>query len=183
MSETDAGAGEARDAEAAQVALPIQVNAQYVKDLSFENPNAPHSLTQLSGSPEVAVNVDVRAQPLSETAFEVELVISAKAEANNTLVFLVELTYAGVFTLARGLSQDLVRGLLLVEAPRLLFPFARAIAAEATRNGGFPPLLINPVDFMELYRRRYRDQTGAEAARSGPDGDHADSVGEPAGNA
>ena len=180
----DTGAADAGGQEnAANVALPIAVNAQYVKDLSFENPNAPQSLSQLTNAPEVNVNVDVKANPVAENMFEVQLLISAKAENQGNVVFLIELNHAGVFTLAPKLREDVVRALLLVEAPRLLFPFARAVAAEATRNGGFPPLLVNPVDFAELYRRRYMQPQVQEAGAEKPAAAEDDTVGEPAGNA
>ena len=131
--------------------LPIQVNAQYIKDLSFENPNAPQSL-QPNQAPNIEVNVDVNAAGLAEDRFEVVLSISAKASQENETVFLAELSYAGLFTL-QGFSREQLQAVLLIECPRLLFPFARSIIADATRDGGFPPLLVQPVDFAEIYRR------------------------------
>lgn len=133
--------------------LALTINLQYVKDLSFENPRAPHVFTPSEHQPQVQVNVDVGARQLAESAYEVTLTLNAEAKAGDQPVFMVELTYAGVFTVP-ALPQEQLRPLLLIECPRLLFPFARAVVAEATRDGGFPPLMINPIDFAALYRRQ-----------------------------
>jgi preprotein translocase subunit SecB len=135
------------------------VNAQYVKDFSFENPRAPHSLMQQKEPPEVQLGVDVKAQALGQDVFEVLLTINANAGTASEPVFVAELTYAAVVTV-RNASQDMLPFILLVETPRLLFPFARAVIASATREGGFPPLLLHPVDFAELLRRQ--QQAGAQ---------------------
>ena len=129
------------------------VNLQYVKDLSFENPRAPQCLIQPVGQPEVAINVDVRARNLNAEAYEVVMTINVTASAQNDPVFLIELAYAAVVTV-RNAPEPLLANLVLVEAPRIIFPFARAVIANATRDGGFPPLLINPIDFAELLRRQ-----------------------------
>ena len=134
----------------------IQINAQYIKDLSFESPRAPMVL-QEQAQPAIEVSVDVKAHRLAEKSFEVVLSASADAKADSGQVFLVELTYAGVFTLD-GVTEQQVAQILLVECPRLLFPFARAIIADATRDGGFPPLMIQPVDFARLFAE---NQTGS----------------------
>ena len=131
MAEETTGNG-AADAPTTSPIEPQQliVNAQYVKDLSFENPRAPQSLIQqTSQPPEVEINVDVKANNLGPEVFEVVLTINATARAQGEAVF-------------------------LVETPRIVFPFARAIIANATRDGGFPPLMINPIDFAELLRRQ-----------------------------
>ncbi|HZS83106.1 MAG TPA: protein-export chaperone SecB [Stellaceae bacterium] len=142
----------------------LLLNAQYVKDLSFENPRAPQSLIQPKAQPEVSIEVDVKAGNLAPDVYEVTLTISAEAKAAGESVFIVELAYAGVVTV-KNATQDMVTALILVETPRLLFPFARGIIATATRDGGFPPLLINPIDFAELLRRRQAQgqQPGATA--------------------
>lgn len=129
------------------------VNAQYIKDLSFENPRAPHSLLQQKEPPEVQLGVDVKAQTLGPEVYEVTLTVNANATSGGEAVFVAELAYAAVVTV-RNAPQELLPVILLVETPRLLFPFARAIVANATREGGFPPLLLHPVDFMELLRRQ-----------------------------
>ena len=133
--------------------VTLTINAQYIKDLSFENPRAPQSLIQQKAQPEVQLSVDVKARNLAPDLFEVLLSISAKAVSENEPVFIVELTYGAVVT-AKAEDQQLMPLLILVETPRLLFPFARNIMATATREGGFPPLLINPIDFADLLRRQ-----------------------------
>jgi preprotein translocase subunit SecB len=128
------------------------VNVQYIKDLSFENPRAPQSLMQQATQPEVAINVDVKARNLNPEAYEVVLTINVTANAQAEPVFLVELAYAAVVTV-RNAPDPILANLILVETPRIIFPFARAVIANATRDGGFPPLMINPIDFAELMRR------------------------------
>lgn len=135
----------------------LVVNAQYIKDLSFENPRAPHSLMQQKEPPEVQLGVDVKAQALGQDIYEVVLTINANAKTAGESVFVAELAYAAVVTV-RNTSQEMLAALLLVETPRLLFPFARSIVAGATRDGGFPPLLLHPVDFAELLRRHQTTQ-------------------------
>jgi preprotein translocase subunit SecB len=137
--------------------VALTINAQYVKDLSFENPRAPQSLIQQKGQPEVQLGVDVKARNLGPDLYEVVLNLNAKATSENETVFMVELAYAAVVT-AKADDQNLMPFLILVETPRLLFPFARNIIALATRDGGFPPLLINPIDFTELLRRQQEHQ-------------------------
>jgi preprotein translocase subunit SecB len=143
-------------------AQPLIINAQYVKDLSFENPRAPQSLTQPSTAPDVAINVDIKARNLGPEVFEVVLTVNVDARAQNEPIFLVELAYAAVVTV-KNATESTVPRLVLVETPRLIFPFARAIIADATRDGGFPPLMINPIDFAELLRRQPHafEQVGA----------------------
>ncbi|MBI3516609.1 MAG: protein-export chaperone SecB [Proteobacteria bacterium] len=137
----------------------ISVNTQYVKDLSFENPNAPQSLVPQSSQPNIDVNVNVQARGLGPNVYEVVLSITCTAKHETMTAFIVEVAYAGVFTLTGVPAQD-VHPILLIECPRLLFPFARALVANATREGGFLPLLIQPIDFLDLYRR--------QAAAQGP---------------
>lgn len=162
MSDTT-GAGAAPQNEgAATGGPPIVVNVQYVKDFSFENPNAPQSLLATNGAPEVAVNVNVGARSLQTDTYEVTLSLTATAKHESTTAFICEVAYAGIFTL-NGVPAEHVQPVLLIECPRLLFPFARAMVADATRDGGFPPLLIQPIDFVELYRR---EAGGAETSAS-----------------
>lgn len=146
MSEAANGAG-------AETQPQLQVNVQYVKDLSFENPNAPQSLIPTGEAPSVELNVNVSARGLAEGVFEVELELSATAKHADKVAFVVELTYGGVFTLA-GVPEEHIQPMLLIECPRLLFPFARAIIANTTREGGFPPLMVHPIDFVDLFRQR-----------------------------
>ena len=140
----------------------IRVLAQYAKDLSFENPRAPHSLQQQAEGPKINIDVNVTARQLSEADFEVTLRLEATAGAEDSRLFHVELDYAGIFRL-HNVPKEHLHPFLLIEGPRLLFPFARQIVADATRNGGFPPLMVDPVDFAALYRRNL-----AEAQNSSP---------------
>jgi len=123
--------------------------AQYLKDLSFESPKAPHSFTS-TVSPDIDVNVDVNGGAIGENRYEVEFSVSAKATRGEESVFIVEATYAGAFEI-NNLSREQLEVALLVECPRLLFPFMRQIIAEATRNGNFPPIMLDPIDFMGIY--------------------------------
>ncbi len=131
----------------------LNVLAQYVKDLSFENPDAPNSLRMREQPPRINIGINVAANQLSETDVEVVLKIDAKANESERALFAIELSYAGVFRIL-NVPADQVRAVVMIECPRLLFPFARQVVAEATRDGGFPPLMIDPVDFAALYRDR-----------------------------
>jgi preprotein translocase subunit SecB len=155
---------------------PLVVNIQYVKDLSFEVPGAPQIYTQLRAQPQVSINLDVQARRVQEgqDVYEVAIMIRAEAHDNAAAqnngqaaapaptVFVAELTYAGVFTLA-GIPENAVEPVLLVECPRILFPFARNILADVTRDGGFPPVLLQPIDFVALWQSR-RAQAAAATA-------------------
>ena len=152
------------DANAAKPAL--NVLAQYVKDLSFESPGAPGSLRGRDKAPNIAINVNVNANPLSEKEFDVNLTLSAKASFERDVLFNVELIYGGVFRI-EGFPQEHMLPLLFIECPRLLFPFARQIIAEATRNGGFPPLMLDPIDFAQMFQQKMaEDQAKAKVPAS-----------------
>ena len=142
-------------APAAGTPAPAQLNvlAQYIKDLSFENPNAPRSLQPAQQQPAINIQINVSAKPLSETEVEVDLKIEGKAESGDTLLFQFDLVYAGVFRL-QNIPQADQHPIMMIECPRLLFPFAREIISNAVMNSGFPPLRIDPVDFVGLYRQR-----------------------------
>lgn len=131
----------------------MKILGQYIKDLSFENPNAPQSLTGQDGQPEINISVNVNAKPMSETDFEVELHLNAKASGKSSTVFVTELLYAGIFRL-ENIPQEALHPIVLVECPRMLFPFARQIIADVSRNGGFPPLMLDPIDFAAMYQQR-----------------------------
>jgi preprotein translocase subunit SecB len=160
MAEEARGNGQNNPPPPAPEPQQLIFNAQYIKDLSFENPRAPQSLIQQTVQPSVDINVDVKAQNLGPEVFEVILTINATARAEDQPVFLVELAYGTVVTVKNATPETLAP-LILVETPRIVFPFARAIIANATRDGGFPPLMINPIDFAELLRRQ---QAAAQAA-------------------
>jgi len=135
--------------------------AQYVKDLSFENPNAPRSLQQTE-PPQISVQVNVTAKPVADTDVEVELKLEGKAEVGGTLMFGFELTFAGVFRIL-NVPQEQVQPIMMIECPRILFPFAREIVATSVRNGGYPPLLLDPIDFVSLYQQRLQAAQQAQA--------------------
>jgi preprotein translocase subunit SecB len=140
-------------------APPPQLNvlAQYIKDFSFENPNAPASLAPQQSQPAINIQINVGAQNIGEHDFEVTLAIEGKAEGNGSLLFGFELAYAGVFRI-QNVPQENLHPLVMIECPRLLFPFAREIIATSVRNGGFPPLMLDPVDFVGLYRQNLERQ-------------------------
>lgn len=138
-------------ADGAQPNLSVLV--QYVKDLSFENPAAPRSLGPRRANPNINIGINVSANPLDDEDYEIELRLEGRATDGDQVLFVAELVYAGVFRVANVPKENLPP-LLMIECPRLLFPFARQILADLTRNGGFPPLLIDPVDFTALYRQR-----------------------------
>ena len=149
--------GPPAEGAAHQAPPSLNVLTQYVKDLSFENPNAPRSLTQQPAQPKINIQINVNAKPLADNDFEVELKIEGRAELPTTFLFGFDLLYAGVFRI-QNVPQENIHALIMIECPRLLFPFARAIIADAVRNGGFPPLMIDPVDFVSLYRQRLEQQ-------------------------
>ncbi len=131
----------------------LQVVAQYIKDFSFENPNAPQALVATNEAPQIGIQINVTASPLSNDEIEVVLALSGKAERAGSVMFSFELEFGGVFRI-RNVPQESLNPIVLIECPRLLFPFAREIVATAVRNGGFPPLLLDPVDFVALYRQK-----------------------------
>jgi preprotein translocase subunit SecB len=157
---------------------PLVLNIQYTKDLSFEVPNAPAIYSILRTPPAVAINLDVQVRRIqeNETVFEVTLAIRAEGtmppatkqngsvEEKPTVVFIADLSYAGIFTL-NGIPDNQQEPILLVECPRLLFPFARNILADITRDGGFPPVMVGPIDFVGLWQSR-RAQAAAPAANA-----------------
>jgi preprotein translocase subunit SecB len=137
----------------------LNVLGQYIKDLSFENPNAPKSLN-LGQQPQINIQINVNARPLSDNDIEVVLKLEGKAETDGNLTFSFDLEYAGVFRI-KGVPQESMNAVVLIECPRLLFPFAREIIAGTVRNGGFPPLMLDPVDFAGLYRQNLARNQGA----------------------
>jgi preprotein translocase subunit SecB len=128
----------------------MQVRAQYVKDLSFENPHAPQSLMATNTRPAIDVGVDLKAQKLQEDVFEVVVHVSARANVENNTLFLVEVDYAGIFQLS-GIPAEHIERVLLIDAPFIMFPFLRRVISDITRDGGFPPLMLDPIDFNQLY--------------------------------
>ena len=141
----------------------LKILGQYLKDLSFENPNAPLSLAPQQQQPDINISVNVNARNLGPSDFEVELHLDAKATADGKVIFAADLLYAGMFRL-ENFPANLLHPAVLIEFPRMLFPFARQILADATRNGGFPPLMLDPIDFTVMYQRRLQQQQVAGQA-------------------
>ena len=132
----------------------ISVNAQYIKDLSFENPSAPNSLVSITKNPQIDLSLDLNISPLpEEDFFEVELSIEAKAFNENQTLFVIELKYAGIFHLI-NVNDEEKNLLLAIHCPAMIFPFARKIIADVTQDGGFQPLMIDPIDFGALYNKK-----------------------------
>lgn len=132
----------------------LTILTQYIKDLSFENPNAPVIFAQIKGQPQIQVNVDVAATRLQDKLAEVALRLKLEAKSEDKVAFILELEYAGLCALSTNLAQDEAERLYLVDGAQMLFPFARAILANQTRDGGFQPLLLAPLDFAQLYQQR-----------------------------
>jgi len=137
----------------------IQIVGQYVKDLSFENPGSPGAINQ---RPSIDLGVDLQAGRRDQELFEVELKLRVTAKAEDKPIFLLELIYAGLFRV-QNVPEDVLQQVLLVDGPYMLFPFARRIVADVVRDGGMPPLMIEPIDFAALYRARATQmQPGSE---------------------
>lgn len=166
---------ETQDQASGAATPPLVLNVQYTKDLSFEVPNAPQIYASLRSAPAVQINLDVQIRRLQDGQDVFEVTIAIRAEATTTpaqngqtqteapqTVFIAELSYAGIFTLS-GIPETQIEPVLAVECPRLLFPFARNILADITRDGSFPPVLLGPIDFVALWQSR-RNQAAAPPA-------------------
>ena len=162
------GQGNGGGAAAQPQAQPqnLGVLAQYVKDLSFENPGAPQSLRGRTGNPNINITINVLPGPVNDNEVEVELKLDVKATSGDEVLFAIELVYAGLFRLT-NIPPEAVQPIIRIECPRLLFPFARQIIADASRNGGFPPLLIDPIDFVALFRQRLMEAQQAAQRQGG----------------
>ena len=136
--------------DAPEVQPGFSIKGQYVKDLSFENPLSPQSLLSSDLKPGIEVSVDIKVQRLQKDVYEMVLHLAARAMVEAAPLFLVDLSYAGVFQLT-NIPDDRIEQVLLVDCAFVLFPFARRIIADVTRDGGFPPLMLEPVDFLALY--------------------------------
>lgn len=160
----------------------VGILAQYLKDLSFENPSAPQSFQGMAqAKPDIEVNVNLNARRVGEEGYEVVLNITAKAtlKDQDVTAFVVEISYAGLFGV-RNLPEENLEPFLLIECPRLLFPFARRVIADATRDGGFPPLLLEPIDFVALYRKHQEERQAQGGAQAGsPEGINIQGGGDP----
>lgn len=142
--------------------IPLNITHQFVKDLSFENPGAPGLFVEPPEvAPDVNIEVNVEAQRLGEKLFEVVLHVEAQAVAGDTTLFIIELDYGAIAEVG-DIPEEHLQPLILIEVPRLLFPFARAVVSDVTRDGGFPPLMIANVDFVEMFRRGAEAEDGEE---------------------
>ena len=168
MAETDEGVT-APEPNGADTSPQVGILAQYVKDLSFENPNAPGSL-QNATQPQIEIGINVNARKVGDEVYEVELKINAEAKTDAGSAFVIELIYAGLFGL-RNVPEEALEPFLVVEAPRLIFPFARRIISDLTRDGGFPPLMLEPIDFAQLYLAQQAAANGEQDVFAGmPEG-------------
>lgn len=144
---TDAPSSPAADKPA------VFLRAQYIKDLSFESPRAPASIFSLKEAPNMEVAINLAAQRLDERVFELSIHISARAIAEKTTVFLCDVVYAGVLEM-QAIAEEALESTLFVQGAQLLYPFARRVVADITRDGGFPPLQLEPMDFVSMYANR-----------------------------
>ena len=162
MADNPATNGGGAQAQSPETMPSLNALAQYAKDFSFENPNAPRARAPQQQAPTNNIQVNVNAKQLAETDFEVDLKLEGDGKVGNDVLFAFDLTYAGVFR-ARNIPPDQLHPVIMIECPRLLFPFARQMVADAVRNGGFPPLYIDPIDFVALYRQKAAEQGQAQA--------------------
>ncbi|MFT6557920.1 protein-export chaperone SecB [Sneathiella sp.] len=159
MAENESGQA-AAGAETENDGPMLSIITQYIKDLSFENPNAPASLNPELPAPTVEIGVNVQATALTEENYEVELRIQATAKHGDETAFIVELVYGGMFLL-RNFPSDSMEIMCMIECPRLIFPFARRVISDATRDGGFSPLQLDPIDFAGLFSAHKSQQSEA----------------------
>lgn len=150
MTDTDvAGQGVESQAEGEG----IRILAQFIRDLSFENPRAPESLRTGAAQPQIDLGVEMNARGRDDGLYEVDLKLSATAQREEGALFVVELLYGGLFQIG-GVAAEDMEPVLLIECPRYLFPFARRVIADVTSEGGFPPFLLDPIDFAGVYTTR-----------------------------
>ena len=159
--ETPANPPEGAAANATSEGLPLVIHTQYVKDLSFENPNAPAVLASMSEPPKIEIALDVGARRFHERLFELSLKARLQAKAGENLAFILELEYGALASVEASVEETAIEELLVVDGARMVFPFLRRVISDCTRDGGFPPVLVNPVDFKQLHERR--KQQAAEA--------------------
>jgi len=181
MSEETKTNEENQKAQLQADALPITVHAQYVRDVSFENPNAPASLRADLANPDMEVNVSMDARKIEDDdikdMYEVALTLSATAKRDGDTLFIAEVIYGMTLSVGDMIPEEQHHPVLFIEIPRLIFPFARQIMATITSQGGYPPLLLNPVDFQALYMDRFKDEI-EKSQQQADDGAAASAAGE-----
>ena len=165
---TGTGNGTGNGADPAQSEAQVSIIAQYLKDLSVENPSSPQ-VFQWQAQPALDVQFSLNADKVADDVHEVALKIEVSARSDNGVHFIVDMSYAGLFGL-RGVPEDALPPFLLIEAPRLLFPFARQIIAEAVVNAGFPPFYLDPIDFTSVYMSQLQTLENQDAPESGGEG-------------
>ena len=138
----------------------IVINGQYVKDLSFESPNGPMSLTGKTTPPKIDISINLEAKGAGEDLYEVTIQSVVKANQDDKSIFILELSYSGLFTIT-NFNDEQKELILLIHCPTILFPFVRRIISDVTRDGGFQPLMVDPVDFNALYRQRKEEEAAA----------------------
>lgn len=151
------------DSSAVDAAPALYLRAQYIKDLSFENPRAPASLFSMPEPPTMDVSVNLGAQKLDENVFEVALQIGLRATSEKTTVFLCDVVYAGVVEV-RNIPEEALESTLFINAAQLIYPFARRVVADVTRDGGFPPVALEPIDFAGMYLEQRQKPNAAATA-------------------
>ncbi len=140
--------------------FPVQVHAQYLKDLSYESPNAPQSLRKATSPPQIEMDMNLDAQKVDddqmEHLYEVTMRVNVQAKREDQTVFLVEVIYATLLSFEEELPVRVINPILFIEIPRVMFPFARQAVANASQLGGFPPLMLNMIDFKQMYIQQHK---------------------------
>jgi len=162
MSET-----QANNSTGAGSAPTLNILTQYIRNLSFESPNAPNSLRAREKAPAINIGINVNANTMGDDMYDVTLTINARAGEENDVLFNIELVYGGVFRI-QNFPQEHLMPIVFIECPRLLFPFARQIVSDTSRNGGFPPLMIDPIDFGAMYQQRMAEEAARQQAQNAP---------------
>lgn len=152
----------AEENQQTQQAPKFQIVGQYIKDLSFENPQAPKSLLQSEQKPKIDVNIDLNANKLRDDLYEVVFSVNVKASREETALFVIDLHYAGLFNI-QNVPEKVLPQVLFVDCPFMLFPYLRRIVSDATRDGGFPPLMLEPIDFLGLFKKRLTEEAQKQA--------------------
>ncbi len=150
-----------------QAQPPIQIRAQFLRDASFEAPNGPLPLVGAQQQPNISINMNIKHRPVPQIGHEVILTLTAESKLGETTLFLAEVHYGALVTLAEGMNEQAIGAALVIEVPRLIFPYVRRVATEMVSEGGFPPLVLNPVDFVAFAKNAKVEPLPAAAAPGG----------------
>lgn len=153
----------------------FRILAQYIKDVSFENPNAPDSLRPSEVQPTTDVGIDVQAKRREGEEFEATIRLNISSRREDQVSFILELEYSGIF-MVKNVPDESLQPLLLIECPRMLFPFLRRVVADMTRDGGFPPLMLDPIDFAGLYRSQLENAARQQQEQAAPNAPGSDQI-------